>query len=406
MGMGSITGSAAANAATTGSFTIPLLKRAGIDDESAAAIEAVASSGGQTLPPVMGVAAFLMAFFLETTYARVVAAALVPAMLLYLAVAVGASRLSPADGTVAPDTERSLLAGAHFLVPLIALAYALTVRNLAPLSAGLWALGALVAAVAVRDVAVGDAPIAALAASGRRTLDGLRQGAVDFAPLAGVLAAMGIVVSLLTQTGLTQRVSLWLVGAAGTSLVAVLAVAALASLLLGLGMPTPAAYVLVVVLVAPGVIRAGVAPIVAHLFVFYFALLSAITPPVAVAVAVAAELADASFLGATRRSLQLGAVAFVLPVAFVATPALVVWTAWTPALTVVAAVGLVALSLAAVSDDCRRSVRLAAAVLGLAALFGPRSLQGLAAGCLVLWGVCWRVPAVRDRLRWLIPASR
>lgn len=328
--MGSITGSAAANTATTGSFTIPMLRDQGVRDDFAAAIEAVASAGGQMLPPVMGVAAFLMADIIGVPYVDIIRAGLIPAALFYLSVGVGVHLAVLKFGWATERTDefdpRVLLGGLHFAIPLGVLLYTLVVLRYSPLSAGMYTIFTIVVVVALRNAYVDGPSADTVVATARQSVNGLYQGGVEMAPLVGVLAAMGIIIELLTQTGLAQRVSTLIVGLGGSSLVIVLLLAMLASILFGLGMPTPAAYILVVILVAPGVIAMGVAEITTHMFVFYFAMLSAITPPVAISVAVGSRIAGTSFLRSCLQALRIGAPGFVIPFAFVANEGLIYWS--------------------------------------------------------------------------------
>ncbi|WP_129114943.1 TRAP transporter permease [Halegenticoccus tardaugens] len=380
MAMGSITGSAAANTATTGSFTIPMMQRQGVRDDFAAAIESVASSGGQMMPPVMGVAAFLMADMLQVPYVDVIKAGLLPALLFYFSVGLAVQFVVLKFGWTAERTgtfdARVLRRGVHFAVPLAVLVYTLVVVQLTPLSAGLYTMAAMVATMYVRNLYVDGLSIGTLRDTTAQTLDGFREGAVEMAPLVGVLAAMGIIISMLTQTGLAQKISLRMVALTGGVLVAVLVMAMLLSILFGLGMPTPAAYILVVILVAPGLIEVGVADIVAHLFVFYFAMLSAITPPVAVAVAVGSRIADANFMRTGKQAMRIGAPGFLIPFALVANPALVSWSLpATPVAALVVSVGVVALVAAATGYDGRNdlapSFRVGYLALAAVALFAP-----------------------------------
>ncbi|MEM4782131.1 MAG: TRAP transporter fused permease subunit [Halalkalicoccus sp.] len=328
--MGSITGSAAANTATTGSFTIPMLRDQGVRDDFAAAIEAVASAGGQMLPPVMGVAAFLMADIIGVPYVDIIRAGLIPAALFYVSVGIGVHLAVLKFGWTTERTEgfdpRVLLGGVHFAIPLAVLLYTLVVLRYSPLSAGMYTIFTIVGVVALRNAYVDGPSVDTVVATARQSVNGLYRGGVEMAPLVGVLAAMGIIIELLTQTGLAQRVSTLIVGLGGSSLLIVLVLAMLASILFGLGMPTPAAYILVVILVAPGVIAMGVAEITTHMFVFYFAMLSAITPPVAISVAVGSRIAGTSFTRSCVQALRIGAPGFVIPFAFVANGSLIYWS--------------------------------------------------------------------------------
>lgn len=413
--MGSITGSAAANTATTGSFTIPMMQRQGVRDDFAAAIESVASSGGQIMPPVMGVAAFLMADIINVPYVGVIKAAAIPALLFYFSVGIAVqlavmrygwttereSDTGPLEalfsrrsliyagyfllligtfvilteflgygvlvaGSLAgivlllaraiqavtssaseePASEEflssltSFFEGGHFGIPMAVLLYTLVVMELSPMSAGLYTTLTMITTMIVRDQLVGviargqarsggSFPARAGRTFGRTlysTLKGFRQGALDMAPLVGVLSAMGVIISMVTETGLTGKISSQMVALGGGVLIVVLLLAMVTSILFGLGMPTPAAYILVATLLAPPIIKLGIADITAHMFVFYFAMLSAITPPVAVAVAVGSRIANAGFMTASKQALRIGAVGFLIPYAFITNPEVIVWT--------------------------------------------------------------------------------
>ncbi len=466
MAMGSITGSAAANTATTGSFTIPMMQRQGVRDDFAAAIESVASSGGQMMPPVMGVAAFIMADILQVGYVRIIQAAIIPALLFYFSVGIAvqfvvlrfgwtterdlsgrslwgtlfskgtlfsigylavvavtfvaarsvtsallaglaalgalvavrfAQSVATQSGTTAARADfgnsvAGFFGGAHFAVPMVVLVYTLVVMRLTPLSAGLYTAVTLVATIFVRRLVVDDSPLWGVVNATTGTVRGLRDGAVDMSPLVGVLAAMGIIISMLTQTGLAQKISIRMVGIAGGVLIAVLVMAMFLSILFGLGMPTPAAYILVVILVAPGIIEVGVPDIIAHLFVFYFAMLSAITPPVAVAVAVGSRIANANFMQTGFQALRIGAPGFLIPFALVANPSLVYWELpATPIYTVIVFIGVVALVAATTAYDGTHELgwghRIAYFTLSVAALYAPMLLVQAAAALLAVAGL-------------------
>jgi len=382
--IGSITGSAAANTATTGSFTIPIMKQQGVDSEYAAAIEGVASSGSQLMPPVMGVAAFLMADILGVPYPDVLRASFLPAVLFYAAIALSIQFLvMRMDWTVAKTNQfdRSVIpAGLHFVAPFAVLLYTLVVMRLTPLSAGLYTIVALVATHAVRNFFVDGIDLGTTLQTGKDVLNGAKDGAVEMAPLIGVLAALGVIVEMVTQTGLSQKLSTQIVGLAGGVFLLLLVLAMITSILFGLGMPTPAAYILVVILVAPALINAGVGDLVAHMFVFYFAVLSAITPPVAISVIIGSQIAGVGFLPAAKQALRIGAPVFILPFGFISNEALIYWSLpETVYMFLFVLVGLALLNIALIGYDGARNISLPKRggyfVLGLVALFGPLTIQ-------------------------------
>nr|WP_255291498.1 TRAP transporter fused permease subunit [Natrinema sp. CBA1119] len=397
MAMGSITGSAAANTATTGSFTIPMMKDQGVRPDYAAAIESVASSGGQMMPPVMGVAAFLMADILGVSYLTVIQAGLIPALLFYFSVLVAVHLVILRFGWTVPERgtfDRSVIAeGIHFSVPLFVLIYTLVVLELTPLGAGLYTIISLVVTMYLRNFVVDGLESGTAVATTKQTIDGFRQGAVDMAPLVGMLASLGVVLGLVNQTGLSQKISTQMLDLAAGIFILLLVLSMVTSVLFGLGMPTPAAYILVVILVAPSMVSFGVDQLTAHMFVFYFAMLSAITPPVAVAVAIGSQISGASFTAACKQALRIGAPGFVIPYSFIANQSLI---SWSFPETIVAVVfvftGVVALSVATIGYDGgeriglpRRAIYL---VLSALAIAGPLVVQIAAtAGILSLLAV-------------------
>ena len=395
--MGSITGSAAANTATTGSFTIPMIMDQGVRDDFACAIESVASSGGQMLPPIMGVAAFLMADILALPYVEIVRAATLPALLFYFSVGVAVHLSVHKFGWTTPGggsfDKRVLLQGVHYVIPLGVLLYTLVVLRYSPLSAGMYTIFALVPSALLKrgidawmhDEAAGDVGVDFVVT----TFDGLRQGAVDMAPLVGILASLGIVIQMVEQTGLGARISFRMVALAGGVLVFLLVLAMLTSIAFGLGMPTPAAYIVVASLVAPALTQLDVPQLTAHMFVFYFAMLSAITPPVAVAVAVGAQIAGSDFLQSCKQALRIGAPGFVIPFAFVANRGIIHWSMpETPLALIVTLAGTVGLVIATVGFDGELDIgwphRVFYVALAGGAMFAPQRTVQLAATALIV----------------------
>ncbi|TYL36810.1 C4-dicarboxylate ABC transporter permease [Natronococcus pandeyae] len=375
--MGSITGSAAANTATTGSFTIPMLKDQGVDDDFAASIEAVASAGGQMLPPVMGVAAFLMADLLGVSYVSIIQAGVIPAALFYFSVGVGIHFAVLKYGWTSPNTDsfdpRMLLGGLHFVIPLGVLLVTLVYLRYTPLTAGLYTIVTIFVVGSMKTAFTSarnsDLDVESAGALVKQAVSGLRTGGLEMAPLVGVLASMGVIIEMVTFTGLSTRVSTTIIGMGGGELVIVLILAMIASIMFGLGMPTPAAYILVVVLVAPGVIEMGVPEITTHMFVFYFAMLSAITPPVAISVAIGSRIAGSSFMKSCVQALRLGAPGFVIPFAFVTNNSLIYWSQETVIVFPVVLAGTIGLIVATVGFDGARDLSYPVRGLYLGAAF-------------------------------------
>lgn len=389
--IGSMTGAAAANAATTGSFTIPLMKEQGIKAEYSSAIESVASSGSQVLPPVMGIAAFLMAEILGIPYVEVIKSAILPALLFFASIFIIIHlMILKHDWTVEPSSTQldfSIISnGVYFVIPLLVLLYTLVVMRLTPLGAGLYTVLSLVLVNTIWELYDAGLSIRNLKAIGLSYIEGAKEGALEMAPLFGVLGALGMIVSMITQTGLSGKISSQLIGLAGGIFVLLLLFAMITSLLFGLGMPTPAAYILVVFLVAPALFRFGVQGITAHLFVFYFSMLSAITPPVALVCAITSRIGNCDFIGTCIQALRIGAPAFVLPFTFVVNDSLILWKFPTTALVFIAVlVGFLAFGMGIAGhngvSEMGYAHRLIYIVAALAILVGPKLIM---VGALIL----------------------
>lgn len=338
MFIGMLTGGSTVNVALTGSFTIPMMKENNVPSHVAGAVESLASSGGQILPPIMGLAAFLIADFIGIRYADVVVAGIIPALLFYGTVAISvhivfvSAGWSTDSGLLPAGTTRGfsfLLEGLQYLLPIIILMYALIIERLPIMLSGAYTIGVflLLRFLYIFTPVSGEAVTTQRAIEfGRNTVEGLRIGAIRLAPFLGLLGALGMLIDVLSFSGLGLRIATWIVIAGGESFIVILLLAMIVSLLFGLGMPTPAAYILVAAVLAPSLVRIGVADLTAHFYVFYFALLSAITPPVAVAVAVASEIAEADFFETAKMTIRMGGPVFVIPFLFIAHPSLINWT--------------------------------------------------------------------------------
>ncbi|KAB7624001.1 TRAP transporter permease [Alkalilimnicola sp. S0819] len=316
---GSISGSAVANVATTGIVTIPLMQRTGYKGHQAGAIEAVGSTGGQLLPPIMGAAAFIMAEFLGIPYTEVALAALLPAILFYMALLVQIHLHAARNGHRPLSREERPDAGATFkkhwpyLVPIVMLMVLLFGYRWRPEQAAFASLIAVIAAAAfVREHSIRPRAL-------YRVLQGTGRSLLD---IIAITAAAGIIVGVLSTTGLSFSLGLSIAEAAGSILIVLLVIAAVTAIVFGMGMPTTAVYVLMATLIAPALVAAGVEPLAAHLFVLYFGVLSMITPPVCLASFTAASMAGAPFMRTGWSSLRFGLVAFIVPFIFVASPSL------------------------------------------------------------------------------------
>ena len=323
---GSISGSAVSNVVTTGVVTIPLMKRGGYSARDAGAIEAVASTGGQLTPPIMGAAAFLMAEFLDLPYSQVASAALLPALLYYLGVftqvdlIAGRERIQAAEEEALTVTE-VLAAGWHFVLPFGLLLVALFWWRMDPEDSALLASVAIVVVGFLRGYR-GDR--LSLRALGKVFVD----TGVSMVDLILVVAAAGFVIGVLNITGLGFALTLVLVDSVGSNLVLLLAISAVICVILGMGMPTSGVYVLLAALVAPSLVEAGIQPMSAHLFILYFGMMSMITPPVALAAFAAATITKDDPLRTGLAAMRIGWASFILPFVFVASPALLMHGTW------------------------------------------------------------------------------
>ncbi len=318
---GSISGSAVSNVATTGVITIPLMRKGGYSVYHAGAIEAVASTGGQLMPPIMGAAAFLMAEFLQVPYTDVVTAALVPALLYYLALFVLAD-LEPARAGLKPMNRADIprLAsvfrhGWYFPVPFAVLIYALFALNYTPERSALISATSMVILSLIfgyKGKRLGPLGIFdAIRATGHAVLDIVMIG-----------AAAGVVIGALGVTGIGFALTLSLVKLGGGSLFILLLLAAFICILLGMGMPTAGVYILLATLVGPSLVEVGIEPIAAHLFILYFGMMSMITPPVAIAAFAAASLTGADAMKTGFAAMRFGWLAYLIPFVFVVSPSL------------------------------------------------------------------------------------
>lgn len=318
---GSISGSVVSNVVTTGVITIPLMKKGGYRSHLAGAIEAVASTGGQLMPPVMGAAAFLMAEFLSIPYTEVVVAALLPAILFYVALFIQAD-LEAARGGILRIKEELIpagwpvmKAGWYFPLPFVVLIYALFVLNETPELSALMAGGI----VFVAGVLVGYKGIRLKWHDAYQVLRSTGLTVLDIFMIGG---AAGIVIGVLNTSGLGFGLTLALVKLASGNLVALLVMAAAVCILLGMGMPTVGVYVLLATLVAPALVEVGINEISAHMFILYFGMMSMITPPVCIGAFAAATLSESDPMKTGFAAMRFGWLAFVIPFMFVASPTL------------------------------------------------------------------------------------
>ncbi len=315
---GTISGSAVANVMVDGWLTIPLMKRTGFKHEFAAAVEATASTGGQIMPPVMGAAAFVIAEYTGITYINICKHALIPALLYYLALFMAIHFEASKTGLMGvPKEERPRLrtilsSRGHLFVPLIVIIY-LMMAGYTPMFACIFATISVVLIALVRaETRMGLLKI----------LEALEFGAKNMLPVAAACACAGIVVGVINLTGLGLKFTSFILLIAGDSLAPALIFTMIAGIILGMGLPTTAAYIVQAALLIPALIKLGVPVIAAHLFVFYFAIISAITPPVAMAVYAAAGISGSNIWKTGLVAMKAGATGFIVPFMFVYGPSL------------------------------------------------------------------------------------
>jgi TRAP transporter 4TM/12TM fusion protein len=385
---GTVSGSAVANVMVDGPITIPLMKRTGFRPPFAAAVESVASTGGQLMPPIMGAAAFVMAEFLAVPYAQVALWAAVPALLYYMAVFFAVHFVAKREGLAGvpraelPRLPRVMAERGHLFIPIGVILVGLFLGYSAPLCALVAALCCL--------------PVALLRSSTRSGISwtsvfsALEEGARNTLAVAMACACAGIVIGCVTITGLGITFTQVVIALAQNSLVLALVLTAMAGIVLGMGMPTTPAYIVMVSLLVPAIIKLGAATPAAHMFAFYFAILSAITPPVALAVFAAAGLAKADMWASGWAAMRAAAPAYIVPFMFVYEPALLLIGDWTTSLhaTLTATLGVVLLSAGLFGYLLRPAAPWQRAVLVVAALLLIKpgwitDLAGLALALLV-----------------------
>ena len=320
--IGMVSGSAAGNVAVTGVVTIPLMKREGYAPHQAGAVEAVASTGGQLMPPVMGAAAFIMAEIVGVPYTQIMATAILPALMFFasafiivhlLAVKSG---IQPSTAETADDRPLSkvLWQGIPFIAAFVTL-LSLMLLGYSPFKASLWGMVALLAGDIVLHRKIDGTFL-------KRVATGITEGAQSVVTISAACAAAGIIAGTLGITGLGSKIAVLIEAASGGWLFLALLFTMITSIVLGMGLPTTAAYLILATVVAPALVKLGVPVLTAHFFVFYYGCISTITPPVALAAYVAGGIAgaDVNKVGWTAAAYAL--TSFVLPFAFVFAPSL------------------------------------------------------------------------------------
>jgi TRAP transporter 4TM/12TM fusion protein len=401
--MGSISGSAVANVVSTGVFTIPLMKRTGFPDHRAAGLEAIASTGGQLMPPVMGVAAFIMAELLGMPYAELALAGLIPALAFYLALFLVVDLGARRDGIRALTREEvnataPIMPRIHLILPPLLLIGMLVTGYSAALSAVAASLASLIIPFARASTRIGISEIT----------EALREAPRQAAEVAVPIAAIGIVIAVAVQSNLALKFASSLVNLSEGSIYASLSLAMIGCIIMGMGLPTVAAYIIGAVLFSPAIQNLGVEPLAAHFFIFYYCVLSMVTPPVALASFAAAAVGKASTVKTSISAFGLSLVAFFIPFGFVFDLGIL---AQGPIGTIaLSALGLlISTSLWAVAFGgwCMQPlawpVRIAIGVAGLIAVIAPSGsmawIVGLIAGWSIVAILVISAVAFKDRLR-------
>ena len=332
--LGSINGAAVANVVTTGAFTIPLMKKTGYDKDFAGAVEASASVGGQLLPPIMGAAAFIMAEVLGIQYKVIALSAMLPAMLYYIGIMAQVHLRAKKDGLEGLPRDKLPRAWAvmkergHLLLPLIFLVAMLFFSGRTVIYSAFMTILVTIAVSMLRP---------ATRMNLKDVFDALFEGTRSMVPVAIACAAVGPIIGVASITGFGLSMAHAIVSLGGTSLLLTLAFTMVACMILGMGLPSIPAYLITATMAAPALVRLGIEPLVAHLFVFYFAMFANITPPVALASFAAAGISGGNPMRTGYASLKLSLAGFIVPYMFVYNGALLLRnTTWGQGILVVA----------------------------------------------------------------------
>ena len=318
---GSVSGSAVANVVSTGIVTIPMMKRSGYSARDASAIEAAASTGGQLLPPVMGAVAFLMAEFLNLPYSAIALAALIPGLLYYFGLFLQADLLAARNGIAGlqraelPRTSLVMREGGHYLIPFAILIFALFFMGLEAERAVAYSSATILVLWAFRGYRTSRIHF-------KRLLDALIGAGSSVADIIVIGASAGVIIGSLNITAFSFGLTLQLVSIGESSLLLLLITAAVLSIILGMGLPTLGVYLLLATLIAPSMVKLGLSPLAAHMYVFFYGMMSLITPPIAVAAFAAANIGKAPPVSVAVSAVKFALPVFVLPILFVYSPTL------------------------------------------------------------------------------------
>lgn len=316
---GTISGSGIANVVTTGSITIPLMKKSGFKKEYAGAIEAVASTGGQIMPPVMGAGAFLMAEMIGLPYMNIVAAATIPALLYFITTFFIIDLRAGKDGLVGlkaselPNIKEVVSAKGHLIIPLLVLLYVLIIMRATPIRAAFFSIISCIIVSYFKE---------STRMSLKNITNALEAGMYGALEVIAACACAGIVMALVSLTGIGLKLSSFIVMIAGSSLFLALILTAVIIIILSVGLPTTACYLIGAAIMAPALTRLGITPLQSHMFIFYFACLSGITPPVALAAYPAGAIAKANPVTVSLVAFRMALVGFIIPFIMVYSPSI------------------------------------------------------------------------------------
>ena len=388
--MGTVSGSSVANVVGTGSLTIPMMKKLGYHKNFAGAVEAAASTGGQLMPPVMGAAAFLMAEFVGVPYIDIVKAAIVPALLYFAGVWLGVhfeakrGKLKGIPRDQLPHFFTLLKERGHLALPLIIIVY-LLVSGYTPMRAALVAIVLAILCSSLRK-STRMQPL--------EIVNGLEKGAKNVLGVLVACAAAGIIIGVVTKTGVGLKLASGLLTLSGGLLLPTMFFTMITAIILGMGVPTTANYVITSTIAAPALVQMGVPVLAAHMFVFYFGIIADVTPPVALAAYAGAGISGGNALKTGVNASKLAIAAFIIPYIFVMSPVLLMMSGTMGELilsTVTALCGMVAISSALIgylAADCKGYERLVLIVAGLL-MIQPGLITdgiGLAIFALILFG--------------------
>ena len=396
--MGTVSGSSVANVVGTGSLTIPMMKKLGYHKNFAGAVEAAASTGGQLMPPVMGAAAFLMAEFVGVPYIEIVKAAVIPALLYFAGVWLGVhfeakrENLKGIPRSELPKLSTILKERGHLALPLIVIVY-LLVAGYTPMRAALFAIILSILCSMIRK-STRMKPV--------EIVMGLERGARGVLSVLVACAAAGIVIGVVTKTGVGLKLASGLLDLSGGMLLPTMFFTMITAIILGMGVPTTANYVITSTIAAPAIIQMGVPVLCAHMFVFYFGIIADVTPPVALAAFAGSGIAGGDPLRTGINASKLAIAAFIIPYMFVLSPNLLMIDATALNLimtTVTALVGMIALSSALIGFLADKATRIERIVLIIAGLLLIKPGIGTDVPGFVLFAIILAIQMRRSRAR-------